>query len=200
MMHTVYLARHGTHAEVGKVLSGRSDIELSESGRNEAAALAEHMSARSISAIYSSPRRRAVETAAIVADRLGLPVTLADPLNEIDFGEWTGRSFEALEEDDRWRDWNIRRSSGAAPGGETMVESIARARAFIEGIEPGEVLCVSHCDIIRGLVAGYLELPLDRLLAFDCAPASLTTLALGREGGRVISLNERPLSHSRLPV
>jgi len=74
-----------------------------------------------------------------------------------------------------------------------MAAATRRAVAEIETLEEeGPVLCVSHCDVIRGIVAHYLGLDADRLLSFDCDPASLTTLALYEGGGRVVTLNERP--------
>jgi broad specificity phosphatase PhoE len=143
-------------------------------------------------AIHSSPRRRTWETAQIVADRQGLDVTISDALDEIDFGAWTGQSFAALESDPRWRRWNEARGSGAPPGGETMAAATARAIDHIVQISAdGPVLCVTHCDIIRGVVAHILGLHADRLLSFDCDPASLTTLVLWNGGGRVVALNER---------
>jgi broad specificity phosphatase PhoE len=53
----------------------------------------------------------------------------------------------------------------------------------------GTLLCVSHCDIIRGVVAHYLGLGLDRLLAFDVDPGSISTLLLGNWGARLLKLN-----------
>jgi broad specificity phosphatase PhoE len=53
------------------------------------------------------------------------------------------------------------------------------------------VVAVSHCDIIRGLIAYYLGLPLDNLLRFDIDPASVSRLMVGSWGARVISVNER---------
>lgn len=50
---------------------------------------------------------------------------------------------------------------------------------------------VSHCDIIRGLIAYYLGLPLDNLLRFDIDPASVSRLVVGSWGARVMSMNER---------
>jgi broad specificity phosphatase PhoE len=192
MTRVVHLARHGTHEEVGRVLSGRSEIGLSEAGQIEVSQLADRLDRASLHAIYSSPRRRALETAAAVAAHNSTSVQVRDELDEINFGEWTGQSFERLDREARWHDWNMRRGAGRPPGGETMAEAVARARSFIERIAEPEVLCVSHCDVIRGIVAFYLGLDFDRLLAFDCDPASLTTLVIGPEGGRLVTLNERP--------
>lgn len=195
MSATVLLARHASHDEVGRVLSGRSDIAINQSGRAEAARLASRLAGVPLAAIHSSPRRRASETARIVAERNGAPLLEADALDEIDFGAWTGRSFAALAGDPAWDRWNAARGSAAVPGGEDMGMATARAVRHIEaaaGYRP--ILCVSHCDIIRGVVAHYLGLEADRLLGFDVDPASLTTLSLHGDGtGRVVALNERLL-------
>jgi broad specificity phosphatase PhoE len=76
-----------------------------------------------------------------------------------------------------------------------MATATARAVRHIQSAAgDGPVLCVSHCDVIRGVVAHYLGLDADRLLGFDVDPASLTELALYGDGtGRVVALNERPL-------
>jgi len=190
---TVFLARHGSHAEVGQILSGRSDIGLSERGRAEARRLADRLQDVPLARIFSSPRRRTRETASIVAERHDCDVESADALDEIDFGAWTGRTFAELAPDPDWRGWNEARATAATPAGDTMAAATRRAVDHIQSIEEsGPVLCVSHCDIIRGVAAHYLGLSHDRLLAFDCDPASLSALALDGDRGRVVTLNERP--------
>lgn len=190
--HTILLARHGSHAELGVSLSGRSEIALNDAGRAEARRLADRLRTVRLAAIHSSPRRRAVETASVVAADQHIGVEIVPALDELDFGEWSGRTFDALANEPGWQNWNRARGSAATPSGETMASATARAVRHIETIkENGPVLCVSHCDIIRGVAAHYLGLSADRLLSFDCDPASLTTLALYEGGGRVVSLNER---------
>ena len=71
---TVFLARHASHAEVGHILSGRSDIALNDEGRLEAERLAKRLAAVPLAAVFSSPCRRARETADHVAARHALPV------------------------------------------------------------------------------------------------------------------------------
>lgn len=190
---TVYLARHASHDEVGRVLSGRSEIALNAAGHGEAAWLAARLAGVPLAAIHSSPRRRAIETAQVVAERHGLAVQRLEALDEIDFGVWTGRAFADLDGDPAWDRWNAARGGATASGGEAMAAATRRAVRGIEGARGGApVLCVSHCDIIRGVVAHYLGLDADRLLGFDIAPASLTELSLDRGGGRIVTLNERP--------
>ena len=192
MSDTVILARHASHAEVGQILSGRSDIALNDEGRLEAERLAERLAAVPLAEVFSSPCRRARETADHVAARHALPVEIVDALDEIDFGAWAGQSFATLAADPAWARWNAARGTAPTAGGEDMARATARAVRHIEAVA-GErpVLCVSHCDIIRGVVAHYLGLDVDRLLGFDVDPASLTTLALHNGGARIIALNER---------
>jgi broad specificity phosphatase PhoE len=178
---------------VGHILSGRSEIGLSDSGRAQVAWTRDRLAGVQLAAIYSSPRKRARETAEIIASGRELEVALADALDEIDFGSWSGQSFSALDAQPDWQHWNSARGTAATPAGDTMAAATRRAVTHIEDLEEeGPVLCVSHCDVIRGIVAHYLGLDGDRLLSFDCDPASLTTLALHDGGGRVVTLNERP--------
>jgi len=185
------LARHGHHQEVGRVLSGRSDISLDQQGRAEAGALAGLVASRGVTRIVSSPRARTRETAAAVAAALALPVEIAAELDEVDFGDFTGRAFAALDRDADWQRWNAERATARCPDGETMGEAVARAVGFVAGCGEGVTLCVSHCDVIRGVVAHYLGLPLDRIFSLGCDPGSVTTLSLQGEGAVVVALNER---------
>lgn len=189
----VLLARHAHHDEVGVVLSGRSAIALNPAGVAEAERLAARLDDVPLAAVYSSPRRRAWQTAEIVAERHRLAVILADGLDEIDFGAWSGQRFDALDHDPGWQRWNAERGTAATPGGETMAGVAARAAAVVaHAAGAGPVLCVSHADVIRGVVAAALGLPLTRLQRFDLDPGSLTTLAVDAGEIRLVTLNERP--------
>ena len=194
MSTLVLLARHASHDEVGSVLSGRSAIALSAAGREEARAMARRLAERTPHAVHTSPRRRAQETAEIAAGGAG-DIRIVPALDEIDFGGWSGRSFAALEEDPKWQTWNRARSTVRAPGGETMAEATERAVTHIaetaEAMDGQSLLCVTHCDIVRGVVAHMLGLSADNLLRFDVDPASLTTLEVAPWGMRLVSLNER---------
>lgn len=195
MTATILLIRHASHIHLGRILSGRTpDIALSSDGRSQASALAAHLRPMPIHAIHTSPVQRARETAEAVAAPHGLPVDVAPPLEELDFGDWSGRAFVELDGDPRWSTWNETRSTAVAPNGESMAEAQARAWAHVERTalaHPGKaVVMVSHCDIIRAVVAHVLGLSLDHYGRFDIDPASLTRLAVGDWGAKVLSLNE----------
>lgn len=194
MTNTILLARHGTHDEVGRVLSGRSEIALNVAGREEAEAMARTLRDVPLGSIHASPRRRTMETALPVAHEHGLSVVRAAALDEIDFGRFTGLAFDALESDADWRAWNEHRGTARCPGGETMAEVIARAGAYLRALSVSEapILCVTHCDVIRGLVADARGDGLDRLYALPCDPGSLTEVVVTGERLCVVALNRRP--------
>lgn len=182
--------------ELGRVLSGRRrDVALSAEGLEQAEIVADLLSVEPIAAVHSSPRERAYYTARQIADAHELKVEISESLDEIDFGDWTGRSFDELEGDPAWSEWNEARGTARPPGGESMAEAVARAAAALEVIaaeHPGaSVVCVSHCDIIRGVIAHHLGLPLDHLLRLDVDPASVSRVALGSWGARIMTVNER---------
>ncbi len=193
---TLLLVRHAAHVELGRVLSGRrSDVALAPAGLEQAAILADLLGTVPLAAVYTSPRERAWYTAREIAEPHELTVVTDEGLDEVDFGRWSGTSFANLASDPEWQAWNARRGTASTPGGETMAQAVARAVAAtgrIAAAHPGAtVLAVTHCDIIRGVIAHHLGLPLDNLLRFDVDPASVSRLALGPDEARVVSINER---------
>ena len=196
MTLTVLLIRHAAHLELGRTLSGRrTNLALSEQGLEQAAILGDLLGTASIDAVYSSPRERAWYTAREIAEPHGLKVGVEDRLDEIDFGDWTGRSFAELEGDPDWCRWNEARGSARPPGGESMADAVARAFAFLDEARAAHgqatIVAVTHCDMIRGILARCLGLDFDHLLRFDVDPASVSRIALGDWGSRVMSINER---------
>src|SRR5439155_11413212 len=127
------------------------------------AAVAERLAGEKIAALYASPLQRTRESAEIVAARLGLEITFHDDLVELDFGEWTGASFESIRADPRWQAWRTQRSLARIPGGENMRQV---QRRVVEALmEIGErhpdqtVVAVSHGDVIRSALLFALGMP-----------------------------------------
>jgi probable phosphoglycerate mutase len=193
---TFLLIRHAAHLELGKTLTGRkSDVALSRDGLDQARIVADLLGVEPIDAVYASPRERAFYTAREIAEPHELTVEILDGLDEIDFGDWTGKRFDELEGDPLWDEWNGARGTARPPGGESMGEAVDRAAAALTELTASHdgqtIAAVSHCDIIRGLVAHFLGMPLDNLLRFDIDPASVSRLVIGSWGARVMSVNER---------
>lgn len=196
MTATILLIRHAAHAQLGNVLSGRTgDVPLSAAGCAQAERLARRLGNEGLDAVQTSPVRRARDTAQVLAAAANLSEDLAEPLNEIDFGAWSGRTFDALEADQDWQAWNTRRGEAVPPGGEPMravqQRVLAHLRAAARHASGAVIAMVSHADVIRAAVAGILGLSLDRILSFDIDPASVTRVVAGDWGERLVSLNER---------
>jgi probable phosphoglycerate mutase len=195
MATTAFLVRHAVHDRVDSTLVGRMEgVGLGAAGRAQAEALAARLAREPIAELHSSPQRRARETAAPIALRLGLAVEVCAAIDEIDFGDWTGRDFGALADDPAWRLWNERRGAARPPGGESMAEVQVRAVAHLRraaAAHPGgAVALVSHGDVIKAMVMDALGLPLDAHWRLDIAPASVSVLALWPGGARLLRLNE----------
>lgn len=160
------LIRHAHHDYIGKAIAGwLPGVSLSEFGRRQAAALPKRLDRAQISAIYSSPLERALETAAPLAAALGLEVEIRDGLREMNFGEFTGQTMVELDRTPVWHRFNLSRSNTRAPGGELMLETQARMVAELERIRyenhGGVAAVFSHGEAIRAAVMHYAGIPLD---------------------------------------
>ena len=160
------LVRHGatTATEEGR-FSGSTGVELSEEGRWQAARLGERLSRHDITAVYSSPLSRALDTARIVAAHCRLEPVIRDGLREIGHGRWEGLKREEVEREfaAEYAAWDADPFTFAPEGGESGVAVLARALPVIREIvtaHPGEqVLVVAHKATLR--------LVLSSLLGFD---------------------------------
>ena len=180
--------------DFGRRLTGRAKgVPLSPEGEREAAAVARRLAGEALSEIQASPRERTRMTAETIGQRSGAPVQVAEALDEIDFGDWTGAEF-ALLGGPLWDEWNTRRSTARCPGGESMAEAAERIGRHVDRLAAtrgGErIALVTHADMIRALVARVLGLSLDNLLRFEIDPASVSRIEAGVWGARVLSLNE----------
>lgn len=182
-MSELLLIRHAETVSQGMILAGRMDgVHLSEKGKAQAARLASLLRGETLDAVYSSPLERALGT----AQALGFPVRIHAAFHEIDYGEWTGRTFEVLAGDDRWREWNKHRATSRIPGGESMLEVQARVVVGIESIcaayPDGRIAVVTHGDIIRAALMYYKGVPLDRIHDIEAGPASISRISVPARG------------------
>jgi probable phosphoglycerate mutase len=158
--------RHGaTSATQEDRFSGSSGAELSEEGRWQAARLGERLSHQNITAAYSSPLSRALDTARIIAEQCGLEPATRDGLREMGHGHWEGMKRRDVEEQFavEYAAWEADPFTFAPEGGESGLGVLARALPVIREIVTthpgGRVLVVSHKATLR--------LVLSSLLAFD---------------------------------
>src|SRR5688572_17283170 len=149
-MTTFLLIRHAAHDLIGNTLAGRAiDVHLNARGKLEAERLADRVTHLPIRAIYTGPLERSQESAWPLAMRLMLELRVHEGFDEIDFGQWTRKTFEELEPDPAWKTWNAQRSEATAPGGESMVSVQQRIVGTLDRLaeeHQGEhVAVISHC-------------------------------------------------------
>jgi broad specificity phosphatase PhoE len=203
-MTTFYLIRHGACAGLGERLWGRTaDVCLNDEGKAQAQRVAAYLKDVGLEAIYSSPLERALETAETIARVAKLKVKQSPAFNEIDFGEWSGKSFDALSRDERWRRFNTQRSVTSIPGGESILAVQARVVADIERLsaqhrerlatqgKDARVAIVSHADVIKAAVGYVAGTPIDLLQRFEISPCSVSVIAIDEQETKLLTVNSR---------
>ncbi len=186
---TIYLIRHG------EILSNKDDVyagwsgeELTEQGRASAQNLGKEAKDWSIEAIYTSPIRRAVQTAEIINSYLGKELFTEDGLKEIKMGPWEGLRIGDVEErfPEDFKTWQTRPGDLRVEGRETLEELQRRTVTAVMKIfkaHSGAVLAVTHVAIIRVLFLYYNYRPLNDYKKIDVPNLSVFKLTLSSGSG-----------------
>ena len=167
----IVLVRHALPADGGLVLP-IAEVGLGETGHEQARLLAPRVAAVHPTALYSSPRPRAVQTARPIADLIGIePVIVAD-LRELDFGELEGMPLAGIERDyPELAGWTSAPSSAVFPGGESLPSMRDRAVGATQAIAlahpRGTAVVVCHGVVIRAVLAEMLQMPLDAIFRLE---------------------------------
>jgi alpha-ribazole phosphatase len=155
-MGLFYLVRHGeTEWNAENRMCGRTDVPLSEAGRWQAKSLAARLTPIPYEALYSSPLERALETAHLIAESVGLQPILDERLVELDYGQWEGKTLAEIMSNDpkTLRAWDADPGQVAPPGGESGLEAQQRVVSFLDflaaGHPQGHVLVVFHKTVCR---------------------------------------------------
>jgi probable phosphoglycerate mutase len=174
----IVLVRHG-ETEWSRDLrhTGRTDIPLTDTGREEATVLRAPLAERTFARVYSSPLARALDTCRLAG--LGDEAVVTDALLEWDYGEYEGITTKEIREGRPgwflWRD--------GCPGGETSEQVGARVDplvAELKGVD-GDVALFAHGHILRVLAARWLGLPPEDGRLFALSTATLSVLGYERE-------------------
>jgi broad specificity phosphatase PhoE len=152
----VLLARHGETDDNVEPLrfQGWQDTPLNETGRRQAAQLAETVAERAIASLWASDLSRARETAEIVGRRIGMTPTLDARLREGNRGRWEGHLFREIAEaePELYAAWQRAGADFRFPGGESLQDQQDRVGAALEDIHragPLPALVVCHGGSIR---------------------------------------------------
>lgn len=161
--------RHGeTENNRLGLVAGASDVPLNATGQAQARAAAQRLTAGGIDAIWSSPLRRARDTADCVAQALGLPVLVVPELAERNWGELEGRPRE------------LRQRGVTPPGGESLEAFSARTLRGLQQIAPSRLpLIVAHSGTFR-VLSDWLGLPPQTAPVANSLPLRLSPWPGGR--------------------
>lgn len=196
-MLKLILVRHGETPwnEARRVQGSGSDTELSEKGRLQAQCLARALRGEPVAAVYSSPLRRARQTAEAIAAVSGLRVALEPDLREIAAGDLEGRPLEGLG--GALGRFMVPGEDGSIPhlpGGEGLEELQVRAwgavREIIAAHRSGRVVAVSHYFAILTIICGALGFPLATARRLRVAPGSLNIIGFASTGPLLLALND----------
>lgn len=183
----IFIVRHGsTEYNDRDLLQGRIDNPLNANGEEEVKALAEYLRNETIDMIYSSPLKRAMQTAEFVNIHHRVEVRPLDAFQEIDLGDWEGFSYQVIKKEyrsfhEKWLgDPNL-----SIPGGESFLEVVDRVEPGLKKIlrEPeGTVLISGHATVNRALAAHLLGIPPSSARLFRMRNAALSGFFLYQNG------------------
>jgi len=193
----VFALRHGQTAwNASQRIQGHTDVPLDDTGRWQAARLAQALAGEGIAAIYSSDLQRAHATALALGAVTGVVVNTDPRLRERAFGRFEGASFVEIEA--RWPDdaarWR-RREPGFAPGGgEPLAAFYARSVAEVSrlaALHPGQAIAVvAHGGVLDCLYRAALRIALEAPRTWPLGNASINRLLYSDEGCTVVGWND----------
>ncbi len=160
-MAKIILARHGeTVWNIEKIYRGRADVNLDEMGIKQAELLGNYLSNWGLEAIYSSPLRRALDTANIVARYQKIGVQIAEGLIDFDYGEWQALPEQEVKKlyPTLHNEWHNNPHKVKMPGGESLEDVRRRVIKVVNNVlskYQGSVLLVSH-RVVNKVLTCYL--------------------------------------------
>lgn len=200
----LFLIRHAeVEARYHRVFGGRIDMDLSPLGHEQATALAQWLRHHEFDAVYASPMKRVQQTLGPLTANGAPKAVLLDGLREVDFGDWTGLSWEDVKE--RFQisayEWLNELERGSIPNAESSATYRTRIESSLRQIlreQPGRrVAIVCHGGVVRVLLSILLELPLPKMAVFEIDYASVTHVALFPHKTEVQFLNFAPWRDAR---
>lgn len=174
----------------------RTDLPLDSVGQEQAETLRTWAKGRPITAVYTSPARRCMQTAEALGDAR-LPLYLREDLREVDVGEWEDLTFDEIRR--RWPEVYAARGEHmgtvAPPGGESFCQAGARLERALSDIvrhSRGEIAVVAHGGLLRGWLCGQLGHDPDRVLDIRQPWGGVTTVELENDRWTVVGLGRKP--------
>ena len=197
----IYLIRHGqTDWNLEGKIQGRHDVSLNETGSKQAELLAMGMDKRPVVQIFSSRQKRALETAQAVGRRQHVAVTVIDGLEEVEFGEWEGKTWDEISREypEEFKVWCTEPAEIVPPGGEPRPQIYRRIGNALKEIlrrSRGDIAIVSHGAALAYMVSIMLEKELGDHDEIIVKNASISTVEYDRETGKFHMAEANDVSH-----
>ena len=199
-MLEIILARHGeTDWNATEVFRGRIDVDLNETGLQQAGLLGKYLSDVKIHAIYSSPLARALKTAEAIAGFRAIEVNIIWGLIDFDFGEWQGLSHQEVKDrySELYEQWLSHPEKVRMPAGESLEDVRKRVLAVVDNVmesyEKGRVVLVSHRVVNKILICALLGLDDSHFWNIKLDTCGITSFSY--EGGRFILTKHNDTSY-----
>ncbi|MBB6479068.1 histidine phosphatase family protein [Spirochaeta isovalerica] len=200
-MISLYLIRHGECEGRGTYIGRGSDVPLDEKGVQQIAEMAESFGSESFKSgiILTSPMKRALQSSHILSEVLNCPYRIVPGLEESDFGNWEGKSYDQIastEENEILRNWISDPFENSPPGGESLSELESRVLRAVNFINPliadknkNEIMIVSHRGPLVLLLLNYLGIEPDKFWNFRMDRGSVSRLELYPRFAELVYLN-----------
>lgn len=197
-MTKIILVRHGDVAWIGEArFRGRAPLPLSELGERQIRATARRIAATwRVTAVYSSPMKRCLDTADAIAAPFGLMARVLDGLNDVDYGDWQGLTLD--EASGRWPEeiglWLRTPHLAAVPRGESLAGAFARVSTALSTVvrrhADDTIVLVGHDSVNRLILLSALDLPLSRYWHLKQDPCAVSELDFASGAFMVRTMNE----------
>lgn len=196
-MALVILVRHGqTDENVSGRISGQGPAPLNARGQEQARLAADVLASLGVIQVFSSPVVRARQTAEILNQRLQVPIVEMPELREVEYGEWEGKHFNDMRAHPIAQQVFQDPSAVAFANGERLTDVQQRGVQAIEVIRQrypqGIVVMVSHGDVIRTVLAHYLNMPFNEYRLINVDNGAISVLELFEDWVRLKALNFVP--------
>lgn len=199
MTTKIFLIRHGeSQQNINDVLSGVTDIPLSEKGKEQCSVLAHYFEGVKINKVFATPLQRAKDSAKFIFPKHEALIEIAESLIEFNYGNYEGykRSEYNSSNDKIIQQWITAPSNLTFPGGDNIQEHAQRALTGITKLadkNKGTILaCISHRTTIRLILSQIIGLPLDNFRFLPCSNCGISEITYNNGEWLLHSLNVTP--------
>ncbi|MDP6468794.1 MAG: histidine phosphatase family protein [Pirellulaceae bacterium] len=194
----LFMVRHGAtdnNLADPPLLQGRTDVPLSVAGHRQAGRTAELLAHQTIRRVYASPLLRARQTAEVIAKPHRLNVEIVDGIQEIDVGDWEGRSWQeiAVSEPQRYHQFMADPAKHGYAGGENVTDLFRRVQPAMEELLASnlgeQIVVVGHNLVNRAFLAQLIGLPLAQVRSVNQDNCGVSVARYRKNEIKLLSMN-----------